>query len=272
MTKGTGNSDENDSIEPADPMERRMLEILRREVLIGWNQARNGQFSNQTVEEIAEAVAKSTKQPPATTEGKDARQMHISDGYTDVPPGKLATIVTSLEMDAPPQPRPVPTGSWALRRVQLPALDWYRDLYRRIGEDWLWFSRLAMPTDDLQKILHSPEIQIYALVADGRDEGLLELDFRAAGDCELAFFGVTPAHVGRGAGRFLMNHAIEIAWSRPIRRFWVHTCTLDHPSALDFYRRSGFTPFRAQVEVVDDPRLTGLLPRDTAPHVPLIDA
>ena len=41
-----------------------------------------------------------------------------------------------------------------------------------------------------------------------------------------------------------MNRALELAWSRPISRVWVHTCTFDHPSALAFYQRSGFLPFR----------------------------
>lgn len=197
--------------------------------------------------------------------------MALPDGLSDLPPAKLATIVTSLEMHSPAPERPVPSASWELRRIATPPLDWYRDLYRRIGEDWLWFSRLAMADADLSEILQSPDVHFHALVADGHDEGLLELDFRAANDCELAFFGVTPTLVGYGAGRFLMNHAIALAWSQPIRRFWVHTCTFDHPGALGFYRRSGFTPFRTQVEVVDDPRLTGVLPREAAPHVPLID-
>lgn len=197
--------------------------------------------------------------------------MHIPDGYTDVPPRKLATIVTSLEMLAPAPSRPAPAGPWTLRRVEAPGLDWYRDLYARIGRDWLWVSRLKLNDAELAAILHSPAVEVYALTVEGRDEGLLELDFRTPGACELAFFGVTPALVGRGAGRFLMNRAIEIAWAQPIRRFWVHTCTLDHPAALAFYRRSGFRPFRRQVEVLDDPRLTGLAPRDAAPHIPLID-
>ena len=51
---------------------------------------------------------------------------------------------------------------------------------------------------------------------------------------------------------------------------WLHTCSLDHPDALDFYNRSGFKPFRRQVEVYDDPRLTGLLPRDAAARMPII--
>jgi GNAT superfamily N-acetyltransferase len=88
--------------------------------------------------------------------------------------------------------------------------------------------------------------------------------------CELAFFGLTPGLVGKGAGRLLMQHAIERAWARPIDRFWVHTCTLDHPAALAFYVRSGFRAFKRQVEIADDPRLDGTLPPDAAPHAPVI--
>ena len=77
--------------------------------------------------------------------------------------------------------------------------------------------------------------------------------------------------IGTGGARFLMNRALELAWSRDVRRVWVHTCTLDHPSALAFYQRSGFRPFRRQVEVADDPRLDGTAPRDAAKHVPIIE-
>jgi GNAT superfamily N-acetyltransferase len=99
---------------------------------------------------------------------------------------------------------------------------------------------------------------------------LLELDFRVTGECELLFFALTDKLVGTGTGRWLMNRALELAWARPIRRMWVHTCTLDHPGAVDFYRRSGFVPFGRQVEVCDDPRVTGLVRRDAAPHVPIL--
>ena len=150
--------------------------------------------------------------------------------------------------------------------------EWYRDLYRRIGTDWLWFSRLAASDTALATVLHDPAVLVTALAVGGRDEGLLELDFRTEGECELTFFGLTPEIVGGGAGRFLMHHAIELAWARPIRRFWVHTCNLDHPAALPFYIRSGFTPFKLQIEIADDPRLIGLSPRESAPQVPIIKA
>jgi GNAT superfamily N-acetyltransferase len=124
---------------------------------------------------------------------------------------------------------------------------------------------------ELAAIIQSPLVEVYALAQDGRDEGLLELDFRSDGQCELAFFGVTANLIGSGAGRWLMNRALERAWSRPVARVWVHTCTFDHPSALAFYQRSGFRPFRRQIEIADDPRLDGTLPRDVARHAPITE-
>ncbi len=197
--------------------------------------------------------------------------MILPDGYSDVPAGKIAAVVTHLEMTARPPLRPDPPGAWTLRKVEMPGLDWFRDLYRRVGEEWLWFSRLQMSDADFAAIIHSPLVEVYALVEGGRDEGLLELDFREAGQCELAFFGVTARLIGSGAGSWLMNRALERAWSRDVERVWVHTCTLDHPSALAFYQRSGFRPFRRQVEIADDPRLDGTLPRSAAKHVPMIE-
>jgi len=194
-----------------------------------------------------------------------------ANGYLDVPAGKLAAVVTSLEMFARPALRPEPAGAnWHLQRVEHPRLSWFRDLYRRIGANWLWFSRLQMSDASLAAIIQHPAIEIYSLRSGGRDEGLVELDFRESGACELSFFGVMQNLIGTGAGRWLMNRAIEVAWAHPIRRFWVHTCTFDHPSALPLYIRSGFVPFRRQIEIADDPRLDGTLPREDAPQVPII--
>jgi GNAT superfamily N-acetyltransferase len=196
--------------------------------------------------------------------------MILPDGYSDVPNGKIAAVVTHLEMTERPARRDDPPGAWSLRKVDVPALDWYRDLYGRVGEEWLWFSRSRMNEAELAAIIHAPEVEIYALVVDGRDEGLLELDFREPGQCKLAYFGVTAKLIGSGAARFLMNRALDVAWSRGLRRVWVHTCTFDHPSAVAFYLRSGFRAFRRQIEIADDPRLDGTAPRTAGRHVPII--
>ncbi len=200
------------------------------------------------------------------------QDMAFPDGFIDVPPGKIAAIITYLEMLRPAAARPAPAlPDIGLRHVEAPEAAWYRKLYARVGaQDWLWSSRLEFPVLDLEAVIQHPGVQIYALTENGNDEGLLELDFRVEGACELAFFGLTRGLIGRGAGRFLMNQAIALAWARPIQRFWLHTCTLDHPDAVGFYMRSGFTPFRRQIEIADDPRLDGVLPETAAPQMPII--
>lgn len=195
----------------------------------------------------------------------------MNDGYTTLPSGKLANVVTCLEMLTFPQLRPErAAGGLTIARWERPELDEYRALFIRVGAPYLWYSRLELDDDSLARTIYDPDAEIY-VARDGNDVvGWFELDFQAAGDCELRFFGLVPEAIGGGAGRWLMNRVIERAWARPIRRFWLHTCNLDHPDSMDFYRRSGFTPFRREIEIHDDPRMNGLLPRNAAPHVPII--
>ncbi len=192
-------------------------------------------------------------------------------GYHPLPPGHLANIVTCLEMAARPPARPVPPLDGArLERLGARDTERFRQLFRAIGQDFMWFSRLIIAEEALAAIIGDPDVHCHALVRDGVDIGLLELDFRTRGQCELSFFGVVPSAVGGGAGRWLMNEAISRAWSQPITRLWVHTCHFDHPNALAFYQRSGFRPYAVMVEVHPDPRLTGHMPRQASPRAPLI--
>ncbi len=200
------------------------------------------------------------------------QQLDLPNGYYELPTGKLANVVTCLEMEASPQitAQALPAG-FSLKRVDPKDLNGYRGLFRKVGEDLMWFSRLIMPDEKLKALLGHKDVGSYALYQGDTAIGVMELDFRDMPDCKLAFFGLAKEAIGTGLGRALMSVALDKAWSRPINRLWLHTCHFDHPSAVGFYKRSGFKPYALMVEVHDDPRLQGKLPKTASPNVVLID-
>ena len=190
--------------------------------------------------------------------------------YEPVPHGELAAVVTYLEMHSPPTAVDLPSAL-SLRRIEHPSAERYRALFRLVGSPWLWFSRLAMDDTALEAIVRDPQVELSAALDEtGNEAGMLELDFREPGQCELAFIGLVPQLAGKGHGRWLLAEAIRRAWRDGVTRVHVHTCSLDHPAALTAYRRAGFTPYKRAVERFPDPRLLGILPRDCAPQIPLL--
>ena len=190
--------------------------------------------------------------------------------YDALPGNELAAVVTYLEMRSPPGLE-VPPSTLDLQRIEKPTPERYRELFRLVGAPWLWFSRLILDDEKLGAIIGDPQVELFVLRdGNGRDAGMLELDFRQPGECELAFVGLVPDLSGLGHGRWLLAEAVDRAWRAGVDRIHVHTCSLDHPAALAAYRRAGFSPYKRAVERFPDPRLLGILPKDCAPQVPLL--
>ncbi|SEL29272.1 Ribosomal protein S18 acetylase RimI [Sphingomonas palmae] len=188
-----------------------------------------------------------------------------------VPEGDLATIVTTLEMTRRPPLRPTPPSRLRLVRWMEPTPPKYRELFRRVGQRWLWYSRLVMDDAALTAIIHDPRVQVFAAIdAAGIEVGMVELDFRHEGACDIAYFALVPELAGQGLGRWLMAETMARAWVRGVTRVALNTCTLDHPSALNFYRAQGFVAIRRTIETFPDPRGLGLLPEDAAPQLPFL--
>jgi GNAT superfamily N-acetyltransferase len=190
--------------------------------------------------------------------------------YEALPDSELAAVVTYLEMTAAPA-GDVPPSTLDLQPIADPTPERYRALFRLVGAPWLWFSRLALADDELLAIIRVPGVELFVVLdGNGRDIGMLELDFREPASCELAFVGLVPDLAGLGHGRWLLSEAVHRAWREGVTRVHVHTCSLDHPAALAAYQRAGFTPYKRAIERFPDPRLTGILPSDCAPQVPLL--
>lgn len=193
------------------------------------------------------------------------------NGYTMLPEGKIAAVVTYLEMTSRPEIRAgdPPPGFRLVRQSPVDAAA-YREVFKAVGEPWLWFARLDLSDDALHRLLNAQSAEVWFLMKDSQAKGLLELDREYWPDVEIAYFGLTPDILGRGAGGWMMRRALEMIWAQFPSRVWLHTCTLDHPKAVAFYLKHGFRAFARAIEVADDPRVTGKLRPDAAPEVPLI--
>jgi GNAT superfamily N-acetyltransferase len=194
------------------------------------------------------------------------------EGLFPLKRGKLATLVTYLSLDPVAKPvDPIKANRLTFERVKADQQERYLEIFRRIGQPWLWFSRLLMAPDKLRIILDDPGTLAFVVCHQGQDIGLCEVDARNESEAELAYLGLIPEACGHGWGRVMMDHAISLVMERGITRMIVHTCQLDDPRALGFYRSCGFNPYQLALEVMDDPRAIGLYPPDSAPQIPFLN-
>ncbi len=94
---------------------------------------------------------------------------------------------------------------------------------------------------------------------NGEIGGFFELEYHGKGDCEITVFGLVPELVGNGFGGHALTVCTKESWNvnsdknpdvpivgdgQKITRVWLHTCTLDHPHALQNYLSRGFVLYK----------------------------
>ena len=200
----------------------------------------------------------------------------FADQIIDLPKGKLVTLKTYLSMPVSLESRdaPLPDG-YAMERLGASDHARYRALFAKVGENWLWFSRLLLKDAALQKALSDPHCHAHALTYGGEDIGLFELQHHTGPhdhpetETDLAFLGLDMAARGRGLGSCLVRKAHHHARLKGARRLTINTCQLDDPRALGFYQKMGFSVEKLALEILTDPRHLGLYPKESAPHIAL---
>ena len=162
-------------------------------------------------------------------------------------PDLVDVTVYHLEMCSRPE-REVkqPAGRLEVLEVEKPSVDYYRFLYQAVGEDYRWLSRRKMSDEELAVVIQHPETRMFVLHVGGSPAGFAELDCRKSDEIELVQFGLLGEYHGRGLGTWFLNWIITEVWSHNPKRFWLHTCTFDHPAALVLYQNSGFVLFKEE--------------------------
>ena len=177
----------------------------------------------------------------------------------------LDDVITYLEMREKPGTPPVPApsvGKLALMRAEECTVSFYRYLYETVGTPWLWFERRLLDDAMLAAQILKETTEIFVLYVGGVPAGYFELDTAAPDETELCYFGLIPEFIGRGLGPFLLRAAIDRAWSRPIRRLWVHTRALRPPEGARPLPARRVCRLRSAEAALRGPARRGILPRD----------
>ncbi|MBL7995079.1 GNAT family N-acetyltransferase [bacterium] len=160
---------------------------------------------------------------------------------------KTRVVTTYLEMVE--KPADIPSGNpegALIMRANRPTVSFYRFLYNTVGENWKWVDRKKLSDDDLRIIIQDENVEVHVLYKNGVPAGYVELDFRQISEVEIAYFGLMPEFIGQGSGKRLLQWAINSAWERNPKRLWLHTCSLDHPGALQLYQKCGFKIYKSE--------------------------
>ena len=192
--------------------------------------------------------------------------------YAELSPTELAVVITYLEMVERPRLQDMPAAPFRLQHWERPDAADYLRLFRQVGQNWLWVGRLTEAEAEVAARLIDPRVTIHVVLDEaGAEVGMLEIDFRVPGQATIAYVGLVPEQTGQGHGRWLLGQALALAWRDGISQVLVNTNNHDHPAALRSYLKIGFRPYARVVATFQDPRLSGLLPREAAPQIPIIE-
>ena len=157
--------------------------------------------------------------------------------------------ITYLEMRHPKELRAKPSGDPRFRVLECTTPQWEfnRFLYWTVGEAWNWRDKRGWSEAQWRAHAEAPNLRTFAAYHDGSPAGYFELRTEGSpAEVEILYFGLLPAFLGRGLGGALLTYALEEAWKVSPARVWLHTCSADHPAALQNYLARGLRIYNTE--------------------------
>ena len=139
---------------------------------------------------------------------------------------------------------PAPRDGVTVLHARTPSVSYYRFLYDAVGKDYHWVRCKRLSDVEVASVIQDARNELYVLQVDGSPAGFAELDRRQPAEIELVQFGLLPDFIGQGWGKWFLRWIIDKASGYWPKRFWLHTCTLDHPAALPMYKKAGFVQYK----------------------------
>lgn len=123
----------------------------------------------------------------------------------------------------------------------------YRKLYYAVGEKYFWLDRMVMEDEKLSSLINADNIDIISMYINDEVAGYAEFK-KEEKFTEIVYFGLLPAFIGKGLGKYFLDWSIQQAWSYNPEWIRLDTCELDHPHALSNYKKRGFKILRTEIQ------------------------
>ena len=141
--------------------------------------------------------------------------------------------------------KPISSDCFSLKEASKDNFDLNKFFYKQIGKRHQWVDRLIWQDKDWLKYISNKNLKTYIFKRENDLVGYFELIFNN-NDCEIAYFGILEEFIGKGYGGFLLSEALKIGFKKA-NRIWVHTCSLDHPNAIENYKSRGMKIFKTEI-------------------------
>ena len=141
--------------------------------------------------------------------------------------------------------KPISSDCFSLKEANKDNFDLNKFFYKQIGKRHQWVDRLIWQDKDWLKYISNENLRTYIFKIENDLVGYFELIFNN-NDCEIAYFGILEEFIGKGYGGFLLSEALKIGFESA-SRIWVHTCSLDHPNAIENYKSRGMKIFKTEI-------------------------
>ena len=120
--------------------------------------------------------------------------------------------------------------------------------YKQVGKKYQWVDRLVWENKDWINYTSNNNLKTYVLKKKDDLVGYFELIFNSKkNECEIAYFGILEDYFNKGFGGYMLSEALKNSFKLGAKRAWVHTCSLDHPNAIQNYKSRGMKVFKTEI-------------------------
>ena len=163
-----------------------------------------------------------------------------------------------LEMLSPSQlkAKTIEIEGLQIIKAEVPSADLQHFLYRSVGGDWFWYEKANWNYAQWLEYAQNPNLHTFVAYIRGTPAGYFQLEVQPKSDIEITYFGLMTQFLGMGLGGHILTLTIQTAWAMGANRVWLHTCSLDHASALANYQARGFSIYKSETENLEVPEHT----------------